>query len=66
MKKKPEKFKIGDHEFAVGDEVTAVVEWQNGRRTNMEGTLITVHDGKAYLQTYLGPVEADAHTVEPA
>ena len=57
--------KVGRYEIAKGERVTADVVWKDGRRTTTSGTLITVADDKAYIDTALGAVEVDAETVEP-
>jgi hypothetical protein len=58
------KFTVNEQEFKVGDRVTAEVVWKDRRRTVAEGTLITVVDDVAYIETAFGAVAADANTLE--
>jgi len=66
MKKKVQRFKVNGYDLAVGDQVTGTVEWPGGRRTTTQGSLITVHNGEAFIESPLGPVAAILETVEPA
>lgn len=63
--KEPKTFTINDQVYTVGDQVSAVVEWPNGRRTNTQGTLITVDGDEAYIESPLGPVAVNVETLEP-
>ncbi len=58
------KFRIGDREVAVGQRVTGDVTWKDGRVSNVEGTLITVAEGFAYIESRFGAVESPIDSVE--
>jgi hypothetical protein len=65
-KMKQETHEFNGHTFSIGDRVSARVEWTDGRRTWSTGTLRLVWKDKAYIETSIGNVEADAETMEPA
>ena len=46
-----------------GKHVVADVKWPNGRVTQTAGTVISIRDGKVYLESSVGAVEGDAMTM---
>jgi len=65
--KKPQPFThpITQEIYHVGDEVEIAVKWP-GRTTIMRGTLISLTEDEAFVETALGPVAGDIATLERA
>jgi len=47
-----------------GTRVSLDVTWPNGKVSRMEGTLVTVLEDEAYVETSVGPVVGPAESVE--
>lgn len=50
----------------LGRTVSADVQWQGGKVTNMTGTVVSTNGEFVYLKTDLGHVEAFSNTMEAA
>lgn len=61
-----ESWVVNGETFVHGQEVTLEVPWRDGRVRAMSGTLLTVVDGEAFVETELGCVAGDADTLEHA
>lgn len=64
--KQPDTFEHNGEIYRVGEKVSLVVEWQGGRTTVSSGTLISIDNGEAFVETSLGPVAGNADTLERA
>jgi hypothetical protein len=47
------KFKHEGETYTVGEAVRCDVEWKNGRRVNMSGTLISIANGEVFIASEL-------------
>lgn len=64
-KRKVEELEELDEPTAkAGDRVSLDVPWPNGRSTRMEGTLLTIRNGEAYIETNIGPVVGQLDSLE--